>query len=200
MKKMIVFMLCIGSLTGVAQRKAGNWLAGGGLEFSSTKTEQGANNTVKDNRFSVVPNIGYFVGDNLAVGLNLSTTVSNSESGNTTVSSRTVSAGPIARYYLEVANSSLTFFGQAGIFIGSGTTTTEVGPISNETSRSSFSVGITPGLAYFFNEHWAAELYLGGIGYSSVDPNKDVNADKSSSFSFGLNSLAPTGLGVRYHF
>lgn len=193
-------MLCFGSLTVVAQRKAGNWLAGGGLEFSFARTEQGANTTVKDSRFSLVPNIGYFVSDNFAVGLSVSNITSNSESGNTKTSSRTINSGPVARYYLEVANSSLTFFGQAGIFLGFGATMTEVGPISNETTRTSFSIGLTPGMAYFFNEHWAAELYLGGISYSSSDPDKDANADKTTSFSFGLNSLAPTGLGVRYHF
>jgi outer membrane protein len=197
---LFAFTLAFMSLSAMAQRTAGTMAIGGGFNVRSTKTEAGTNNTVTTTNFSLVPQVGYFVSDNLALGLELSLSNSSSESGNQTNKGSSYQIGPAVRYYKEIANSQLTVFGQGGVYFGGGSNELTVGNITSESKSSSFGIYVAPGLAYFFNEHWAGELYFNGIGYSATDPNKDNNADKSTTVFFGVNSLAPSGLGIRYHF
>lgn len=202
MNRTILSTLVLGLLSfGVlAQRTAGTLALGGGFNVRSTKNEAGANNTITTTNVSLLPNVGYFIADNFAIGMELSLSAFTTESNNQSSRGTAYNIGPAARYYKQVGATPLTIFGQAGIYFGGGRNEVTTGTVTTELKSSSFGIYVNPGFAYFFNEHWAGELYFNGISYSGMDPNKDANADKSSTVSFGLNSLAPTGLGVRYHF
>src|SRR5690606_14860210 len=104
--------------------------------------------------------------------------------------------GPFARYYLFTSNSQFGFFGQAALGFSTGKNESAAGAVT-KTSNVSFSV--SPGAAFFFNEHWAMELMITALSVSSYDPNKNNDNDKSTTFNFGVNTLSPT-VGVRYHF
>jgi len=65
---------------------------------------------------------------------------------------------------------------------------------------NSMDIALSPGLAYFFNEHWSVELGFRGIAYNKYDPDKDADDNESSTFEIGLNSLMPSTLGFRYYF
>lgn len=202
MNRTILSTLVLGLLSfgALAQRTAGTLALGGGASVRFTKNEAGANNTVKATNISFLPNVGYFIADDFAIGMELSLSTSSTESNNQTSNGTSYSVGPAARYYKQIGSTPLTIFGQAGIYFGGGKNEVTTGPVTSELKSSSFGIYVSPGFAYFFNEHWAGELYFNGFSYSGVDPNKDANADKSTTFSFGLNSLAPSGLGIRYHF
>jgi hypothetical protein len=177
-----------------AQTSAGSMMVGGAIEFSSVSREGGSANDGSSFTFS--PSFGYFISDNLAVGTSLTLGSERTGTGDAKTVTSSFGVGPFVRYYKFTSNESLAIFGQAGLSIGSGKTDPAFGGVSR-TSFVSFSV--FPGAAYFFNEHWAAELSITGFMISSTDPNKSNNDDKITRVEFGLSSLSPS-IGFRYHF
>ena len=196
MKKLFfTVLLAVTSLLVKAQTGAGSFVVGGGFDYSSTKPEN-SNNT-KTTNVSLEPSVGYFVIDNLSVGLNfgISSTKNTSAAGTSKTSDFYV--GPFVRYYIFTSNENFAFYGQADFNISAGKTTAING---NETKSSQFDIGVRPGFSYFFNKHWATELGFQGIRYTSYDPNTSTNDDKQNTFEFGFNSLTPSSLGIRYYF
>lgn len=72
-------------------------------------------------------------------------------------------------------------------------------PSENIARGNSIQFDISPGAAFFFNEHWAMEMSFSLFGIRSSDPDTDNENDKVTTVSFGLNSFSPS-LGLRYHF
>jgi len=200
MKKIIITalsLLLVGTVSFVnAQTKSGNMMLGGGINFSSTKVK-GSDD--KQNSFGFTPQFGYFVADNFVVGLGLSLTSRKTEQGNNENKVSGWQVAPFARYYKFTSNDHFAFFGQATIGFG-GTKSTNTA-IPDGPKTSDMIVAISPGFAYFFNEHWALDLYFQGLTFESQDPDKDNNTkdDKVTTIGFDVNSLNPT-FGVRYHF
>ncbi|HEY9006090.1 MAG TPA: porin family protein [Ohtaekwangia sp.] len=196
MKKLITVLLSFGAFmsTVYAQTSQGSLMFGGGIGYTSQRQETSG----EDRKYSQVefsPSVGYFVIDNLSVGLDLSLSSSKTDDGfGGDDKVKTFLAGPFVRYYKFTSNDKFAFFGQAGFQFG--TTKTEPDG-ANETKSGTFNFYISPGFSYFFNEHWAMDLQLQGIEYTSYDPNKDAKNDKRSTFTFGVNSLNPT-LAVRF--
>ena len=60
------------------------------------------------------------------------------------------------------------------------------------------AIGFRSASAYFFNEHWAAELGLGWWSVTSYNPDTEVDNDNQTHVGFSMNSFSPR-LGVRYH-
>lgn len=196
MNKSIIALLflVIGSTYVHGQTSAGNMMLGGGLSFNSVSYQAGSDNDESNVIFS--PGFGYFVSDNLAIGTTL--TLSSGRDG--TGAGKTVSSsfglGPFARYYIFTSNESFAFFGQAQLSFETGKVDP---PVGNVRRSSEISFALSPGAAFFFNEHWAVEFALRGFVFTSGDPNKDNDDDKYSTVELGLNSFVPT-LGFRYHF
>jgi len=184
-----------------AQTIKGTKVVGGGLQLQIEKAQDYENSETKTTDFSFIPSVGYFVIDNLAVGININYSTSKTENtflNNTnTTKSSSFAIGPFARYYMHTSNEDFVFYGQVTALFGSGK---ETDTNDNKTKTSSFDMALSPGLAYFFNEHWSVELGFRGIGYNKQDPDKDTEDDEYSTFQIGLNSLMPSTLGFRYYF
>lgn len=197
MNKSFLFLCAVmlGAIIGVhAQTSSGNMMIGGGINFHSTSYQSGS--TSDQNTVNFSPSFGYFISDNLAVGtsLTLGSTRTGTGSGKT-VESR-FGIGPFARYYLFTSNENFGFFGQAQLSIGS----TKIDPPIGDVDRGSYvSFALSPGAAFFFNEHWAVEFAITGFQVTSRDPDKDNDDDKYTTVEFGLSSIQPS-LGFRYHF
>lgn len=199
MKKVlsISVLLTVLSLSCVfAQVSSGTKMIGGGVAFTSYNEETGASSDFKSSGFSLEPSLGYFVSENLAVGLNLGFESSIQDNGFSKERFSGFSVGPFARLYKFTSNDKFAFFGEAAVLFGSQKNDPD-GP--GETKSSSLNFSISPGFAYFFNEKWVIDLKLRGISFTSVDPNKDVDNDKESIFIFGPNSFNPS-LGFRFLF
>jgi outer membrane protein len=177
-----------------AQTSAGNFMAGGSIQIYSASNQNNDDYDYSSVNFS--PSIGYFVSDNFAVGLNVGISSQKTDNGFTSSKQTTLSFGPFARYYKFTSNEQFAFFAQAGVNVGSGKEDNTPG---GETKSSFVNFNISPGFAYFFNNHWAAELSFVGFSVQSNDPNKDAGDDKYSSVIFDIRSLNPS-LGIRYHF
>ena len=179
-----------------AQTTQGSLTLGGSIGYNSTKEKNNyLNSDYESSYFQFSPNVGYFVVDNLEVGLNLG--ISFGKAGYEILDptkTTTFSAGPYARYYKFTSNERFAFTGALGVSFGSGKSSTE----TTESKTSNFGVSIAPGFVYFLTDKWGLDFQLEGIGFSSLDPNKDVDDDNRNVFSFGLSSLSPS-LGFRYY-
>jgi outer membrane protein len=194
-KSFIVLCALVLAATWVnAQTSSGSMMLGGGLNFSSSSSQTGSNNDQNSVAFS--PGFGYFIGDNFAVGTTLYLASSRSGTGaNKTVQSA-FGLGPFARYYLFTSNDRFAFFGQAQLVFS---TSKYDPPAGNVTKGNEISFALSPGAAFFFNEHWALEFSIRGFALTSGDPNTNNDDDKYTEVELGLNSFSPS-LGFRYHF
>jgi outer membrane protein len=192
----IVLLAFLMIVTGYAhaQTSAGTLMAGGAIRIYSASEQ--SNDDYEYSEFYFSPSIGYFISDNLALGLNLGFETRKQDNGFAATKYTNFSVGPFARYYKFTSNEQFAFFAQASINFGSGKVDVTPG---GESNSSSLSFNVSPGFAYFFNSHWAAELSFSGLSVGSTDPNKDVDDDKESYVIFDIRSFSPS-LGVRYHF
>lgn len=200
MKK--IFSICVlaASVAGYAQAQtsAGNMLLGGGIGYTSQKQES-AGDDASNNTFSFTPSFGYFVADNFAVGLNLNFSTSSRENWDNIADEYTYNEflfEPFARYYMFTPNEKFAFFAEGALGFGSNKYDADGG---GEQKGNLFRFRVSPGFAYFISDKWSLDFQLSGISYTSMDPNKDSDADddKQSEFVFGVDSFNPS-LGFRY--
>ncbi len=164
MKKYYLFLipfLFALALTASAQTQKGALLLGGAGSFNFEK------NFLKQYQASLSPRVGYFVANNLAVGLGLEMTYSKIKSdqynryGYPPYHIRSLSAGisPFVRYY--IGNSSTRFFAQAAPSFSrswSNRTVTSEQTISDATNFISASGGV--GVVHFITEQVGLEAFL----------------------------------------
>lgn len=225
MKKVNVLTLVfifVAAVSSFAQTSAGTLFFGGGLGFSSTSSKtsisgMGSNTTVDGPsamEFSIVPGVGYFIADKLAVGLDLSISSTSNKETEANGDYEKVSATEIGftpyvrKYFMTSDNFGFTGTFGVGVAFGSSkiedrngnTTTTNDGP-----KTTALEIGITPGIVFFPTNKVGLEANFGFVGFSSVTSKADLgggNEAKSTVSSFGLsaNSIRPTfSLGFRYY-
>lgn len=197
MKKVTILFLLLTALiitSANAQTSQGNMMVGGTLSLSSTSYQ--SNSDVGSSNITFAPGFGYFVADNLVVGANLLIGSSTTDTGVNKTETTNLGFGPFARYYKFTSNDKFAFYGQASLTLAS--EKTDVTP-GGETKASSTTFAISPGFAYFFNEHWALDFNIRGFEIKSTDPNKDADNDKNTAVVFNVSSFSPS-LGFRYHF
>jgi outer membrane protein len=187
-----------------AQITAGKMMTGGSVEYTSQKKEN-ANGDTKVSSVNLNPQFGYFVSENLAIGLEVSLYRQKVNQVDPVLDFEYESKytettfSPFVRYYIFTPNEKFAFYAQARAGVGFNKTEYE----DNDAERKgrSFTAQVSPGFSYFLTDKWALDLQLAGITYSSIDPNtdSDVENDKITSFTFGVSSLNPA-LGFRYFF
>ncbi|WP_125722592.1 outer membrane beta-barrel protein [Flavobacterium ustbae] len=160
----------------------GSAFISGALNVGSEKT--GDN---KASGFTVVPAVGYFVTENIAIGGKLgfaSTKVNDDKANEFTV-------GAFGRYYFTPA-SQFSVFGEAGVDY----TNIKIKPGDAKANEIGANIGL--GLSYFLSNHFAIEATWLGLGYS-VNNNGGHGAEKTNSFGFGTD-LRDVSFGVVYKF
>lgn len=200
-----------------AQTSAGTIMVGGSLGFSSRTTETDFSSTqpdteVKSRSFSIAPQVGYFLSDNLAVGLFAD--LSNQKRTSPLFDGRGVEfkaeettrqtqVGPFVRYYHLVGDEGKAgFFGQLAGGLQSRKTeydTSRPGDFDDRIEGSGGFANLTPGFVYFPTEKFGIELTLGNFGFSSLksdytsdNPNFRPYEVKESGVNanFGLRNLS----------
>lgn len=175
----------------------GNVFLSGTVGFSSSK--QGDDST---NGFTLAPKAGYFVTNNIALGLGVDLTTSKNDDGVNTINKQNNFGGQVfGRYYFTPA-SQFSLFGQLGVGFGSQKHTTEVTvgntTTTTETKYNNFGVAVAPGVNYFISKHFSLEASWGVLGYNSN--KQDVAGAKAQNdFAFGLN-LSNINFGLNYKF
>lgn len=190
MKKITVLAIMLFASVGAfAQFNQGRMLIGGSLEFQTTtnKTKFDGNTTTngKQTVFSLQPQFGYFIIDNLAIGagLNVSLSKYKVDDGDFKSTSTVFLFEPMARYYLP---QGIFFQGQFGI--GSGKYESGTGNMNeDEFTRSSFALGA--GYAIFLNDNIAIEPIIGYGSEGDKDKTTKVkNVDNGLFIRIGVQA------------
>ena len=166
MKKMMLFSLLLlgGFSLANAQIEKGSLMLGGtGTMFA----------------FNVAPNIGYFITDGLAVGAAVGLGFSSNDIGNT----NSFNFGPLARYYIALADSAIKPFATASINLGRATNNPDQGEKTTLDNRS-FLLGV--GATYFLTKNIGLEAIL---GYNNMKTTSDVSGFEveNTVSNIGLN-------------
>jgi len=174
--------------------KNGDAFISGTVSYDSQKTGD-----LKNTSFNVTPSVGFFVTDNIALGVAVgytSTENDNAGSGFDT-KQNAFTAGVFGRYYFNPA-SKFNIFGQLDLGYNSTKleTYSDFGPI--EYKVDGFGVGLSPGMNYWLSNHFALEATFGILGYASAKPDFP-GAESSNVFSIGLN-LSDINFGLVYKF
>jgi outer membrane protein len=191
MKKGLLFFAVVmfAATLSNAQTDQGGMMVGGGIGVSSS-SEEGS--TAKTTSFGFRPNFGYFISDNLVIGAELGIGSTTTKLGAAKATSSSFDFGPFARYYKFTSNENFAFYGEASLMIGSNKSAADV-----KSGTTTFAV--SPGFAYFLNEHWGIDFQFSLLAVEVDEPNKDANDDKTTTVYFGVNTFNPS-LGIRYYF
>ncbi len=135
--------------------------------------------------WGLAPEIGYFVSDNVAVGLGLFYTSSSYDSGMSGVDAialNTFGINPYVRYYL-INKGAFRMYGQADFVYASAKMDAD-----GAESTDFFSIGVKPGISYNLSDRFAINATFGNLGYEDVKDNYSkfgLNLDMSS-LKFGF--------------
>ena len=179
----------------------------GSAGFGTTKTGE-----AKTSTFNFTPRVGYFVNNNIAIGVAFGYSSQKDERGGyyydplvddyfAYEQKRTsIDVGAFGRYYFT-PSSKFSIFGQLGASYQF-SKFEYAADYGGETKTNGFVVAVAPGINYFISSHFALEATFGILSYTTSKPDYDAMfADETStnSFEFGLN-LSNINLGLVYKF
>jgi len=178
----------------------GNMFLSGTVSFGTTDMKS---LDAKETSFVVAPKFGYFVSENIAIGLGLGFGNAKIEanSGSGKYENKSTSFGAFGRYYMKT--SKFAPFAELNVnyatasnewieFFGTPT------PFGGGVDVNTLSVNVAPGFNYFISDKFALETSVGLLGYSSSKADVD-GAKADSGFNIGLN-LSNINFGVIYKF
>ncbi|GAB2459792.1 hypothetical protein GCM10011375_09830 [Hymenobacter qilianensis] len=213
--------------TAQAQISKGTTLVGGSVGYSQSNSENkyvgsatsaGQSTTEFTSRnLNLNPNVGYFLAENLAVGLSFGFG-SGKETGpyyspapdeavKRTTKTTSFSGAPFLRYYYLPAEN-FGFYGQLSAGLSRQTTTTKFdfpGYSSPRNQTNGAFVSITPAFVFFPINKLGLELTAGSLGYTrthikpkDLQTGQNDTEAKISGFAanFGLSNLT---LGASYY-
>ena len=203
MKKIIVILAALVSVAANAQTTQGQLFAGGNLGFSSTNFESAKD--VKNTSFSIVPEIGYFVADNLAVGLGIGYGMGKVTRPTASVTTETTSSvfviSPFVTYFVATAGDKFFFTPQfrAGFNLGNQKIRETYGTFDQTVTAKTqnIDIAVSPGFTYFPSDNWALDFRIRGLYYNMNNPEGGNN--NNSTVGLDVSSLRPT-IGINYFF
>ncbi|WP_313804593.1 outer membrane beta-barrel protein [Flavobacterium sp.] len=171
----------------------GDLFVSGSVGFNSAKMDE-----AKGSNFYFKPEAGYFLTENIALGLGLEVGTAKNEGIDTysdSYKTNNFGAEVFGRYYFTPA-SQFSMFAQLGV--GFGTAKTEAFEGAEEAKVNSFGVNAGLGLNYFVANNWALQANWAGLGYNSSKPDAD---GAEATNTFGLNvDMSAINFGVLYKF
>jgi outer membrane protein len=190
----VVSMLSVCVLSLNAQTSAGKILLGGsssmafGASTSKYKSDDGDGTAGKGIQFSLAPQVGFFVIDGLAVGLQLDLSVSSfkPDGADDRESETVVFFSPFVKYYYGTA--PLKPFAEAAVGVGSYKTKEpdyfEGGTNTYTTGMFGFQFDV--GVAYFLNDNVSLDAALGFQNISLKEKEDNDNNLRDITSTFGL--------------
>ena len=156
MKKITILSVAIllFAFSANSQVTKGNWLVGGNANFSKDKTK-GPLGSSNETRFILSPDIGYFLANKFAVGVNFSLDRFDYTLNENNNHSTSYLFGPFARYYFLPTDK------QVNVFAGGSYQLNIQSPGGSSTNRYSFFAGPV----IFFNSSVGLEFT---VNYSSL--------------------------------
>lgn len=197
MKKILLTLSAVAVLgfAANAQTEKGKFMLGGQVSYDGQSVKD---SDIKINSLSILPNVGYFVADNIAVGLGLGYQWNKTE--NNENSSETGSAFQLAPFGRMYSNNAgpVKFFGQLSVPMSWGERKSNGDKVA---TASNYGVELAPGLAYFPTSNIGIEFKVKGLYFQTTTEKAEATDVETTTNAYGLNanSLAPT-VGVTFHF
>ena len=195
MKKLFLTLTAAAAVTFAAnaQTEKGKTVLGGTVSYDHSSVKDVDGNT---QGFSIIPSVGVFVDDNVAVGLGVGYAWEQDDNGTIKAQNGEFSVAPYARLYKGDGN--FKFFGQVSVPMGWGTSKVD-GDKTGNTAR--YGVEVAPGFAFFPTEKIGIELSVKGLYYQNRTAEVEATGAKTTSNAFGLDasSFAPR-IGLQFYF
>ena len=143
--------------------------------------------------WELTPTVGYFITDNLCVGLGLNSTSSSSEpQQNYNVESDSLTLNPYVRYYMT--NNPMFF--HAGIAMGSSKNIDDDNEFNNEVTSSTFGMNIGVGYSLNWGKHFVFEPMLGLSTTSGSTTIKTTNLSNNVVSEVDTDAPSNTSIGI----
>ncbi|HKK78209.1 MAG TPA: outer membrane beta-barrel protein [Phaeodactylibacter sp.] len=162
MKKLLFLLsaaLLLSSIASAQFTAQGNFVIGSTIGFSAANSkitqDDGAGDIATENptstQFNFAPNIGYFMADNLAVGISMDYTFNQVErtDGDNNEDSNLL-FGPFGRYYIPTA-SDMAFFLEGSFGFGNASDNLLIAGESQRINTNIMAFGLGPGFTIFSN-------------------------------------------------
>ena len=171
------------------------------------KNAVGVNDAIKFSALGFMPSVGYMVTENIGVGLNLGlsqdkTTFLDGNGGELNIlTNNETSIGLFGRYYAYHVED-FAFSGQLDVAFGFGKQKDEdkVLDVTTENDLSSFGVGISPGIQYWFSPSWSVTAQVGLLGFGSTTVT-DPSDTESKTTAFDASLFPGNALfALNWHF
>lgn len=203
---LVFFSLCLNAQTDSEKFliQEGSWIMGGYVNASGNRLENPSSET-RSFAFSIRPEAGYFISDNLALGMLAGYGYAYDKNNGTSTSSKYETNGfvvaPYIKTYLPVSRSfAINFTGSMEYGRRWINYETENCINCSNTIENRYSVAVQPGLSYQLSDRFLLDARLGILQYSHRDVNQDDRPDSSSdNFIFTMN-LSSIYFGLSYLF
>lgn len=175
----------------------GDFFVEGNIGFNSANDK---NTETKTNSFNFNPKAGYFISDDLAIGLDLGFGSNKTEvAGTETLKNTTVGVGAFARYYFLDLGQRFKTYGEFGLGYSTDNYKTPA-----DVKYNTFGAGLGLGVNYFVTENLAINFGLANIlSYTSEKGDWD-GAEAENHFNFGFgqfnNFFSDAVFGLTYKF
>ncbi|WP_375578406.1 outer membrane beta-barrel protein [Marivirga tractuosa] len=191
--KLLILFVLFFAQQAYSQVGSGSMLIGGSAQFQNS--ENADFQTIR-----VLPNVQYFISDNFSVGGSLGFTTQRDNLGEDDyVRTNTLSISPEARYYVGLGEN-VHLYGAARFGFGFGGSTFIDGNDRTEINdRSTFNLGINPGILFTPGSSIGFNFELNMISFSrnAVTPAGGNTTTVSNGLTLGINTFAPT-FGIYY--
>ncbi|MDR5590735.1 outer membrane beta-barrel protein [Christiangramia sp. SM2212] len=180
------------------------WSLGGFLSIGGSNredTDMTPYNDLDSFSFSIRPETGYFVSDNLALGLSLGYSYGRTKYNGSELRDKSIRhnimVSPYARKFFAI--SPKIAFTLMGSLEYSYDRFENIGDSDLDyTETNIYGVNLRPGFSYLLSDKFTIDANIGNIYYSYLDRLNDGREDMSSS-NYGLNLSSNIYLGIRYY-
>lgn len=195
-KTLLVLIVTLFSFATYAQE--GSWYVGGQVGFNSGTTEETNEADIKTTDWSLAPEVGTFLSNNLQLGfaLNLYGSTEEQESDKVTTSS----FAPVVylRNFYKVSDLFSVFAGIVGSY-STGTQEYTYTGGTNKYELSGYTINLSLGAAFAVSSKFTAVAQYGLLGYSSQTVKMGDDERTESNFGVNISSLGPVfNVGLYY--
>ena len=214
-KLMIMALLCAISWQCYGQTEKGTGFAGANISFGTSKQSSSSSSL---NTFTFKPRGGYFIANNLAVGLEIPLNLSKLRgesyySWDTETGRYENSYGPkefsfglaaFIRKYVDV-KPNFKFFLQANVLFQLNAFNIidyDGYLIRTDVRLKGIGASVSPGFAYYLSKHLGLEFSVPVLSFfhqNYYDDDSYYNFQKTNNLSYALDNFTPN-LGVNFHF
>lgn len=210
MKKLLI--LCLGVMFGLATLthaqvlKSGHFLIGSTIGFSSadSKVKQVLNGVEQTNsgpvslQLNISPNLGYFLSDDLVLGIGMDYTFGRFREPNTDrTEDSNLLFGPFFRYYYDLGGN-MAFFGEIDLGFGNSSDDQYIGSNRQSIRTNIFSIGVGPGFTIYSDNAIGIETIFkynfsrSHFNTTTIDQVQTETITKTNQFDISL--------GIQFYF